>query len=309
MNDITDRTIVDTAKVAIDKEEQGKHEEFRLTFMVLEGSELDFGKVFQFSNLEVTIGRGRECDIALNDERVSRRHCRVTALGSPDVEEIVLEDLQSTNGTSVNGQAAGRVVLHSGDRIEVGSTILRVTYNDEIEEKYHSRLFSMATLDGLTGVYTRRYIMNALENQNRIARRNKRVYSVIILDIDDFKTINDVYGHLAGDDYLKMVAFSVARILREQDLLGRYGGEEFLVIVPETELAGALTLAERIRKRIEKAELQHGTYTLRTTLSLGVAQFGVHGDEARSVLKAADDALYRAKQSGKNRCVVAGDDR
>ncbi|MCP5104822.1 MAG: GGDEF domain-containing protein, partial [bacterium] len=170
-----------------------------------------------------------------------------------------------------------------------------------------SKLFTFAATDSLTGLYNRRYTINELENQSKIARRNNRIFSLVIIDIDDFKKVNDNYGHLAGDDYLKKTAFVINRCLREQDICGRVGGEEFLVILPETRLEGAINLASRIREQIEQTRLIYRDQSIQTTICAGVSQFGLHATHSRELFKKADDALQKAKNTGKNKIVSADD--
>ncbi len=284
----------------------GADPEFKMSFTIIQGTDVDFGRSFQFAQDKVVIGRAENCEIRLADDKASRRHCRVELTRGESGELVIIHDLRSTNGTAVNGEPIRDRVLLSGDRIEVGSTILRFSYSDQLEEQFHARLFDMATIDELTGVYNRRYLLKELENHSRVARRNRRVFGLLVLDIDHFKAINDQYGHLAGDEYLRMLSFSVGRLLREQDVIGRFGGEEFLIILPETPLEGAVALAERIRHSVATAELAHGDHRLSATVSIGVGEFGRHGSDWKKLLQMTDKAMYRAKKSGRNRVCTAG---
>lgn len=281
--------------------------EFTISFTVIHGSEVDFGKHFLFTDSPILIGRDKTNVLCLEDDKVSKVHSEVTIIADQELEQVVIKDLDSTNGTYVNGEPVRQAVLKSGDKIELGDTVLRFHYKDEIEEEYHSRLFTFAATDSLTGLYNRRYTINELENQSKIARRNERIFSLIIIDIDNFKRINDVYGHLAGDDYLKKMAFVLNRSLREQDICGRIGGEEFLIILPETDLEGALNLANRIREQIEKTELIHQGRVVKTTVSAGISQFGLHASKSRELFNMADMALQKAKKTGKNTIILANE--
>ncbi|HLP62452.1 MAG TPA: GGDEF domain-containing protein [Candidatus Deferrimicrobium sp.] len=308
------RIIKDTEEIAIpdfyrrNRKKTGDADEnlkFNIAFTVIQGSEVDFGKHFNFSTSPILIGREKSNDISLDDEKVSKVHCEVSFIVNRDLEQLIIKDLQSTNGTFVNREIIHQAVLKSGDKIGIGDTVIRFSYNDDIEEQYHSKLFTFAATDALTGLYNRRYTINELDNQSKIARRNNRIFSVVIIDIDDFKHINDTYGHLAGDDYLKKFAYVITRTLREQDICGRIGGEEFLVILPETTLDGAVSLANRIREQIEKTGLIIPERTIKTTISAGVSQFGRHAIDSRELLKIADLSLQKAKSSGKNTVVSA----
>ena len=164
--------------------------------------------------------------------------------------------------------------------------------------------------DPLTGAYNRRYLDRRLNEEVLIERRYGRPLSVLMLDIDNFKQINDTYGHQAGDQVLTALCGIVTEALRETDILARYGGEEFLVIAPQTLIAGATELAERMRRDIEvhPFTFSEGNNRLRQiniTISIGVAGLGNGIDSADKLVRAADAALYRAKQEGRNRVVCA----
>ena len=141
--------------------------------------------------------------------------------------------------------------------------------------------------------------------KSRIARRSLRAFSIILLDIDDFKQINDCYGHLAGDEYLKRFAGLIRDTLRDQDIAGRIGGEEFLIVLPETAIEGAMQLAVRLRKNIEDFVLPVQNQDVRTTVSAGVCQYQRGMNEVSDLLDLADQALYEAKKSEKNKVLRA----
>lgn len=304
--DTEEHTVLDKTRARKRAEYMDKKDNtISIAFTVIHGNELDFGKYFSFSEGPILIGREETSNINLKDDKISKRHCEVHIHRLREPEQIVLKDLESTNGTYVNGKPVREAVLKSGDKLSIGDTVLRLSYDDAIEEEYHSRLFTFAAIDTLTGLYNRRYTMNELESQCKIARRNNRFFSLLVVDIDNFKRINDTHGHLAGDDYLKKFAFTISRALREQDICGRVGGEEFLLILPETDLEGAYKLAERIREQVEKTEIIHQGTAIKTTISAGVSQFGLHAGEGRELFKKADIALQHAKRSGKNKVLRA----
>jgi diguanylate cyclase (GGDEF)-like protein len=305
--DTDEMTVIDRRKAALARKKQKTKLNIILT--VIQGNEADFGKSYSFTQDIIRIGRDQkqeatEVNIAVNDLKVSKIHCEISAIKTDDLEQIVIKDLGSTNGTYVNGEMIRQRILTSGDKISIGETILRFSYNDEIEEEYHSRLFTFAATDALTGLYNRRYILNELENQHKIAKRNERTYSLVIIDIDDFKKVNDSFGHSAGDEFLKKFAWVMNHSLREQDISGRVGGEEFLIILPETSIDGAFRLANRIRERIQKTELIYEGNRIKATISAGVSQYEFK-TEPHTLFRLADYALYKAKQSGKNMVVKA----
>lgn len=164
----------------------------------------------------------------------------------------------------------------------------------------------LATQDALTGVANRRALMLALEHELARAQRQRTPLALLMLDIDHFKRVNDHYGHLAGDQVLRHVVDVMGQHLRAQDLLGRYGGEEFLLLLPGTDLHGAQQLAQQLCQTVQAASCEWGDQHIRVTASVGVSGFG--GDSQvgwEALLQAADKALYRAKENGRNRVEVA----
>lgn len=164
----------------------------------------------------------------------------------------------------------------------------------------------LATTDPLTGVYNRRYFMNFIAKEFLRSQRYAHVFSVIQMDIDHFKKINDTHGHAVGDEVLKVFAANCLEVLRENDVLGRIGGEEFSIILPETELAGALSVAERFCRTIAELQIQEEDRLIRFTVSIGVTSFRHDDTGIEAVLRRADEALYLAKKGGRNKVVSAG---
>ena len=173
-----------------------------------------------------------------------------------------------------------------------------------------ARLFDqterLATTDGLTGLLNHRTFQERLDAQLAQAERYGKRVSLLLCDIDHFKSVNDTYGHPVGDQVLKAVARTLAREARATDVVARYGGEEFAVVMPETDAGGAMVIAERIRERVGKAVLETGKGPLRVTLSLGVATFPEDGPRKAALVERADACLYHAKRSGRNQSVAAG---
>jgi two-component system, cell cycle response regulator len=177
------------------------------------------------------------------------------------------------------------------------------------ESIYRARLFEqterLATTDGLTGLLNHRALQARLDEQLAQAQRYGKRLSLILCDIDHFKSVNDTHGHPAGDLVLKGVARTLARDARATDVVARYGGEEFAVVMPETDAAGGLAIAERIRERIAALSFETGQGTLRVTMSLGVATFPDDGPKKATLVERADGCLYHAKRSGRNRSVAS----
>ncbi|MBM4055266.1 MAG: sensor domain-containing diguanylate cyclase [Planctomycetes bacterium] len=159
-----------------------------------------------------------------------------------------------------------------------------------------------AITDALTGIYNRRFFDEMLGKQIALSGRNKEPLSIVIADIDNFKKLNDVYGHIIGDRALQYVAQMMENCIRSSDILARYGGEEFVIIMPATNTINAMEKAEQIRQCVEsiKLETESGVETLSLTISAGIATFPAHGIDGNMVVMAADKALLLAKERGKN---------
>jgi two-component system cell cycle response regulator len=186
----------------------------------------------------------------------------------------------------------------------VRTQIKKRRYTERLRDNVQTSI-ELAITDGLTGLSNRRYMETHLRTLvDQSAARNKPI-TVLVLDIDYFKAINDSYGHDAGDDVLREFALRMRKATRNIDLACRYGGEEFVIVMPETDMAVATVVAERLRRRIatEPFAIQQGARHLEVTISIGIAALSSAGDNAASILKRADQALYRAKRDGRNRVV------
>jgi len=176
----------------------------------------------------------------------------------------------------------------------------------------NARLFDSATFEGLTGLYRREALLEILDREWSRSQRYARPLAVALADLDHFKSVNDRFGHLTGDLVLQRVAAELRSQLRETDFIGRYGGEEFLYVLPETTLDGGRHFAEKVRERIERLEIPtESGKSVQVTVSIGVAAREGERDDgrarARALLAAADEALYAAKRDGRNRVAVAAE--
>jgi diguanylate cyclase (GGDEF)-like protein len=173
------------------------------------------------------------------------------------------------------------------------------------------KLEELATFDAMTGLLTRHTLQQMMEHEHARARRRNTRYCLILLDIDRFKLTNDNFGHQVGDDVLVRVAELTSDLLRDSDFVSRWGGEEFLCYLPDSDLSEGLQIAERLRRRIGHTDIESHGQTLRVTISAGVACFPDHARSLRDVLNAADGALYEAKRSGRDRVIASesGQDR
>jgi diguanylate cyclase (GGDEF)-like protein len=175
-------------------------------------------------------------------------------------------------------------------------------------KKANDSLRDLALRDGLTGLYNHRYFHDALASQLEASKRYGHMVSLLLIDIDFFKNINDTHGHPVGDTVLQEVSTLLVKLVRNCDIVARYGGEEFAVILPETGITGAKVLANRVRRGVEQHRINHGDIPIQITISIGVASSETYGTEiSRSMLiSQCDQALYEAKHSGRNRVELAG---
>jgi two-component system, cell cycle response regulator len=268
--------------------------EHRATLVVVAGPAP--GQVYTLRE-QTTLGRDPMADIQLEDSAVSRTHARIVI----EDGNYFVEDLGSANGTIVRGTRIRRCQIESGDRIQLGPrVVLRFALLDEAEEIMHRQLFESSTRDALTGAYNKKYITERLIAEVAHALRHRSSLEVVVVDLDKFKHINDQYGHLVGDAVLRSVADRVHALIRSEDVFGRFGGEEFVLISRSSDAA---RLAERIRAAVESLAIPTDRGLLHATLSAGVARLDELGAQAtaRSLLDKADLRLLEAKRTGRNR--------
>lgn len=187
----------------------------------------------------------------------------------------------------------------------VRTQIKKKRYTERLRDNVQLSIEAAIT-DGLTGLHNRRYMESHLSTLVEQAAARAKPLAVLVLDIDYFKSINDTYGHDAGDDVLREFAIRVRKSIRGIDLACRYGGEEFVIVMPETDMAVATTVAERLRRRIalDPFPVEQGKRSIEVTISIGIAALENADDNAANILKRADQALYRAKRDGRNRVVA-----
>ena len=269
----------------------------RATLTVLTGSAS--GKMFKL-HPSMTIGRAPVCEIRLEDDGLSRTHARIRCEGG----DASIEDLQSRNGTFVNGERIHAVTkVADGDKIQCGrGLILRFSFADDLDESFHENMMSSALRDGLTKLFNKRYLMERLDSELKFAQRHETSLSLLMLDIDHFKKVNDTHGHLAGDAVLEKLAAQLMKAVRNEDVVARFGGEEFAIVLRAIGLDPATGMAERLRKLIEGTVVEVSGKQLRATVSIGVAGFpATPAKTVADLIEAADKALYRAKHAGRNR--------
>lgn len=252
------------------------------------------------------MGRAPDCELHLDSPGISRRHAELQVTG----DAVHLFDLGSVNGTHVNERRVESVVaLEDGDMLRLGEVLLKFFPRHSLDALLHDRIYRLATVDSVTEVYTRRYVLDALARELRRARRGARPLALLCIDLDHFKDVNDRWGHGAGDLVLRETAAVLQAGLRPGDILGRTGGEEFIAVLPDTPRDTALALAEALREALAGRDLAlrqgDGPAVLhRQTASVGLALLSPRHAGARDLLAEADARLYDAKHAGRNR--VAG---
>lgn len=221
--------------------------------------------------------------------------------GSSRVVHSISAPVFSENGEVIN---AVEVIRDITDRVTIEKELKEKTWE---LERANTRLSKMAVTDGLTMLFNHRYFQDSLKKEfKRLARhRALPLLSIAMIDIDHFKNLNDAYGHQAGDSVLKGISRILKASVRLTDIVSRYGGEEFVIIMPETDFGGTGVVAERIRRNIEKAVFEYKDANIKATVSIGLASHPHEGiNNEADLIKAADSALYTAKQEGRNRVVV-----
>ena len=273
------------------------------------------GSSFRIEHAITRIGRGSDAELRLeNDDEASRLHARIERLETPTGHfQYWLTDLRSTNGTQLNGiplVPGEAVLLHDGDKFSIGRHILKFTFLDDIDEEFHRRITELITHDDLTGLLNRKSFI--LEMQREMARSNRygHPFGLLMMDIDHFKRVNDTYGHLVGSQVLREVATVIRETLRDSDIAGRYGGEEYIALLPETDRLRAHEAAERIRQAIERtsftASITASHHKLSLTISIGVASYPGDAAQINDLIQRADEAMYEAKRRGRNLVQTTG---
>lgn len=175
-------------------------------------------------------------------------------------------------------------------------------------EGLNAQLQTMSRVDGLTGLYNRRYWQERFEREFKLSTRNKSCMSLMMLDIDHFKAVNDTYGHQTGDEVIKNIADIIRQATRETDIAGRYGGEEFVILLPDTPCENAITVAQRIRKAVMGTIVKYEQHEVNYTCSVGVADLQATYTKPQMWIEAADKALYAAKEGGRNKVHIASNE-
>lgn len=259
------------------------------------------GEVMSLGLLPATIGRHPGCRIVVDDAGVSRQHATISLAE----ERLFIEDLGSRNGTFIEGERITRAELSDGCLVQIGLHVgFRYTLVDERQEQLLRQLYRSSTRDALTSVYNRRHFDDRLVAEVAYARRHSTDVSLIIVDIDFFKRINDSHGHASGDTVLRQVALTLQHQLRVEDVLSRVGGEEFAIILRGIGNAGAARLGERLRSAVAETPAMSQGISIPVTISVGCATLSeLEAANEQTLFSTADTRLYAAKRQGRNQVV------
>ena len=254
------------------------------------------GRVFRLKEGANSIGRQTDNMVVINQRAISGRHASIKL----DGENVILEDLQSTNGTILNTKRIDRpMLLQQDDVIKIGSSVFKYTENN-LDTAFTESLHQKGTVDELTGVYNKAYIIQALAQAIEVAKGGFPL-SIVMFDLDHFKKVNDTYGHLAGDYVLSETCRLVKEsVIRSEDILGRFGGEEFVLVMPDAKLEVAVGVAERVRTTIEGHSFEFSDKIIPVRASLGVTTWRPAIKSPDDFLEEVDQLLYKSKEGGRN---------
>ncbi len=295
--------------------------------LIVDDRESSYERIVRTLSVEHTVGVENNPADALFNAAEGNYDLLIVSLDLKDFDGLRLcsqvRSLERTRGVPILAvaEADNNARLVRGLEIGVNDYLIRPVDKNEMlarvrtqikKKRYTERLrdnvqmkIEMAITDALTGLFNRRYMETHLASLVEQAAARGKPITVLVVDIDFFKAINDGHGHDAGDDVLREFALRIRKSIRNIDLACRYGGEEFVIVMPETDMSVATMVAERLRRRIasEPFSIQQGARNLDVTISIGIAALGDATDNAAAILKRADTALYRAKRDGRNRVV------
>lgn len=255
-------------------------------------------EIFRLEKPSLLIGRGQHVDIQLSSAGISRQHARIDRHDN----SFIITDLNSLNGTQINENRIQQSALQEGDKVTVGEAEFRFCFLSEDTIDFHSTLKESAVYDHLTQVTNKSFFLEMLRKETSYALRQGQNLSCIMLDIDRLQKINVEHGVEAGDVILRKVAQSLNEGLRSYDILCRYGGEEFVILLRDTALDNALVFSDRILKRVSRLLVPFAGKSLSVTISVGVSHLNPDQiQDAYDLIREADRHLQTAKMMGGNR--------
>lgn len=274
--------------------------------IIIEGAEI--GKQFFLRRAIYTLGRSADVEISIkSDSMISRRHAQIEVIFDHQTKttKYLLTDLKSSNHIYINGKQVSQKYLAEGDKINLGETTLKFVLQDDIDARFHKEVQNRIRFDSLTSLLTKESFYIALKSELNRCQINGLTLSLLMMDIDFFKKVNDTYGHQAGSFVLSEVGRLIQDNLRDLDLSARYGGEEFISFLVETNELQAFRISERLRQVIGNHVFVHDTNSIKLTISIGIAQFPDDGGTIEELVASADKALYQCKHTGRNKVCLS----
>ena len=265
--------------------------------MILNGA--DLGKRYILNDASYIIGRHPEkANIVLDDRAVSAMHTRIDY--NARKQRFFITDLKSKNGSWVNSRRIDTDSLSPGDKIFIGKTILKFNIEDAFEETFHSSLDKLMNVDELTGLPVKRIFDHKLSVMFGKAQRRGKPLSLLMMDMDGLKKINDTHGHLLGSYSIATCGKIIGEIIAKKGLACRYGGDEFVAYLRNISLPEAEKVGESIRGTIATHRFKLNGTAVAPTISIGVAELTEELQTPDDLVRVADEALYRAKEAGRN---------
>jgi diguanylate cyclase (GGDEF)-like protein len=266
----------------------------RPVLVVLTGNELGTRVTVDHS---LTIGRAPDADLTLSDQMISWHHARIEDRG----DGWALFDLGSTNGTTVNGETKAEFLLRPNDRIVFGATAVSFEQEDALKVDYNEAVERLLNIDDLSGLLVRRKFDADLAALLEAARAAKEPLSLLVMDMDGIKKINDTHGHLFGAYVIGQAGHIIGTNIQDRGIGCRFGGDEYLAALPNLDADAAAEVADSILQAINSIPFVKDGITLKPGISIGLAAFPGDAADAETLFQCADQALYRAKQGGRNR--------
>jgi diguanylate cyclase (GGDEF)-like protein len=271
--------------------------------VVLRGAQV--GRRYLLNENGLVLGRRPDrADLVVpGDPQISSVHCRIERGPQPDTWQVV--DLSSTNGTVIDGNRITTMALRDGDRVHLGTTVLKFCYHDELEEEFHRQVDHLMNVDDLTGLPVQRVFQARFVEVLLACARRHQPMAVYMMDMDGLKRINDSHGHLLGAHTIATVGKRLGVIVQQAGgVVSRFGGDEFSAFVPNLTREAGLALGETMRAAVADEPIARGTILATPTISIGFASYPDDGQLPEQLTRQADEALYRAKNAGRNRVSV-----